>query len=216
MHWNSVPGDWLSVELFPPCGYSARYRPHRTILGIALDRQVGVHSFASDQPQRFDAWPNELAITPKGMETYSASETSGEYLRLAIDVRDQFDRSLSRALSVERRVIVRGNRNIAMNSRQLRRVLMSGVADALIVESLCIGLIGSYVSATQKSKGHHRIALRGDRGNCQRVLEYVEANLEAQLSLVSLAEIADLPVYRFLRSFTAIVGVTPHAWIVDQ
>jgi AraC family transcriptional regulator len=49
-----------------------------------------------------------------------------------------------------------------------------------------------------------------DRGRLRRVLDYIEANLEADLSLEQLAGVACLSRFHFARAFKAAVGLSPH------
>jgi AraC family transcriptional regulator len=45
------------------------------------------------------------------------------------------------------------------------------------------------------------------------VAEYVEANLEASLTISELAEVAGLSEFHFARMFKATTGETPHAFV---
>ena len=49
-----------------------------------------------------------------------------------------------------------------------------------------------------------------DRGRLRRVLDYIEANLEGDLSLDQLAAVACLSRFHFARAFKAAVGRSPH------
>jgi AraC family transcriptional regulator len=49
-----------------------------------------------------------------------------------------------------------------------------------------------------------------DRGRLRRVLDYIEANLEGDLSLEQLAAVACLSRFHFARAFKAAIGRSPH------
>ena len=50
----------------------------------------------------------------------------------------------------------------------------------------------------------------------RRVIEYVEENLQADVSLPTLADVAGLSTYHFLRAFKADMGVTPHQYVIQH
>jgi AraC family transcriptional regulator len=49
-----------------------------------------------------------------------------------------------------------------------------------------------------------------------RVIDYVEANIDQDLRLPALAEIAAMSLYEFARRFTRTIGVSPHAYVVSR
>lgn len=48
------------------------------------------------------------------------------------------------------------------------------------------------------------------------VTDYINDNLELDLSLASLAALVDMSPYSFIRSFKSALGVTPHQYIIEQ
>jgi AraC family transcriptional regulator len=90
-------------------------------------------------------------------------------------------------------------------------------AGRLLVEclanSMAARLIQKHVSTpTALSCGPHT---RGglDRRRLFRVLDYIEANLEGNLSLEGMASIACLSRYHFARAFRQSVGQSPHSYV---
>jgi AraC family transcriptional regulator len=53
-------------------------------------------------------------------------------------------------------------------------------------------------------------------GRFSQVLEYIHANLEAELSIVALARIAQTSPFYFARQFKASMGVTPHQYVLER
>ncbi len=49
-----------------------------------------------------------------------------------------------------------------------------------------------------------------------RVLDHIEADIAEPLRLAELAATAELPLLRFVRSFTRVVGLTPHAYVMER
>lgn len=208
--------EWVKVELLAPRSYSVRYRSDRAVIGVALDRQQGVHSFASDRVRSFDAWPNSLAVTPQGMDTFSESLDGGEYLRLLPDSVVMGQRWLSHNVPSDERIVREGNRRSGMLARSIRRSLISEYPESEDIESMCLALLdSSNFLVHSRSRARHS-SYAGDRSRLQRAMEFAAANLETPLPLNKLANSAEMSLFRFLRCFSATIGMTPHAWIVEQ
>jgi AraC family transcriptional regulator len=88
-------------------------------------------------------------------------------------------------------------------------------AGGLLVEalagSLAARLVQKHVSASSRQSFPSREGL--DRRRLFRVLDYIEANLEGDLTIDRMASIACLSRYHFARSFKQAVGQSPHRYI---
>lgn len=58
----SVDLGWARVSLLPSSSYSIREESRLCVLGLAFERQRGVHSIGDDCRRDFDAWSGDLAI----------------------------------------------------------------------------------------------------------------------------------------------------------
>jgi AraC family transcriptional regulator len=54
---------------------------------------------------------------------------------------------------------------------------------------------------------------RLDRSRLRRVLDYIEANIEADITLADLAKVAGYSQFHFARKFTLALGISPHRYI---
>jgi hypothetical protein len=88
-------------------------------LGIALQRQQGVHAIASDRRVDFDTWPGTLSYTPPGVEVFSESATGGEYLVLRYAAHE------ADAPGPSRRISQHGQRSALQMAQHLRLLLLS-------------------------------------------------------------------------------------------
>jgi AraC family transcriptional regulator len=88
-------------------------------------------------------------------------------------------------------------------------------AGGLLVEalagSLAARLVQKHVNASSRQSYPRREGL--DRRRLFRVLDYIEANLEGDLTIDRIASIACLSRYHFARSFKQAVGQSPHRYI---
>lgn len=85
-------------------------------------------------------------------------------------------------------------------------------ADSLI-QTLTLHLLKNYTSAGSVQENIHG-GLSGYK--LRRVKEFINANLEDDLSLAEIAEVADLSQYHFARSFRKTTGQTPQQYLMQQ
>jgi AraC family transcriptional regulator len=90
-------------------------------------------------------------------------------------------------------------------------------ASSLLIEGLASSLAARLVQkCIRVSTGQSIVPLASgalDRRRLQRVLDYIEANLESDLTLDRMASIACLSRYHFARAFRQAVGQTPHRYV---
>ena len=70
----------------------------------------------------------------------------------------------------------------------------------------------SFHAAKQTPDTFGKLSPRG----IDRVIDYVEAHLDADLTLRALADVASMSVYHFARRFKETVGISPHAYVMAR
>jgi AraC-like DNA-binding protein len=188
------------LELLPAAPYSGRDPRNVQSLGIALERQRGVHAIGSDKRVDFDAWPGVLAYTPPGIDVFSESSVGGEYLVARWEAAD--------AAPVSQRIELPGHRAAMKVARHIRHGILNPRFDPLALEQLTVQFIG----LRPHSLKVHRSASRSVFG---RVLERIADDYPGPLTLADLAESVSQTPLQFLREFTRAVGMTPHAFITE-
>jgi AraC family transcriptional regulator len=108
--------------------------------------------------------------------------------------------------------------------------LLAGIASAIVSElqiqtsagrqlaetlaaSLAARLVQNHVSPSLARPFAHVMREGLDRRRLSRVLDYIEANLEDDLTLDNLASIACLSRFHFARAFNAAIGQPPHRYV---
>lgn len=90
--------------------------------------------------------------------------------------------------------------------------LGSMFADSLI-QSLTLHLLTNYTNASKVP----RVSTGGLSGyRLNRVVEFIDANLENDISLADLATVADLSAFHFSRAFRKSTGKTPQQYVMQQ
>lgn len=101
-------------------------------------------------------------------------------------------------------------------AHELRRVLMQeGEPDRAYLEAVGRALLvrASYVLAHRHPAGERALIAPF---KLRRVVEHIEANLAAPITVAELAEISDLSTAYFARLFRQATGETPHAFILSR
>jgi AraC family transcriptional regulator len=101
--------------------------------------------------------------------------------------------------------------------RELHRETSSG---GLRMDALAVELIGTLAQyhAEVSGRGTPLALAKGmlDRRRLDRVLQYIEANLDTDISVANLAEIACFSLFHFVRAFHMAVGKAPHAYLSER
>ena len=204
---------WANVELFPSAPYSICAASRLCVLGLAFERQRGVHAIGGDGRRDFDAWPGDLAYTTPDVNIFSESMGGGEYL--ALHVAPHLSEPIPDAGLAAPRVVFHGDRRAVRLGARLRQLMVVAQPDALLIEQQAALLWHRGLSLRKLPQGPSgRYDL--ERNIHARVLEYIDDALDGPLGLDELARIAGMPPLRFLRSFASAVGTTPHAYITER
>lgn len=202
---------WARLELLPATPYTINGASSHTSLGLAFARQTGVHAIGNDIRHDFDAWPGDFAISNAGLPMFSESAHGGEYLLMHITNPDL----LAGMSASSPRQIFHGDKQAVMLAWQLRSLLLQKDKDALLLQEkagllLQRGLALSNTSTTACSQYTQDKVLHA------RILDHIEDHLDTTLNLEDLANMADMPLLRFLRSFAHATGTTPHTYITER
>jgi AraC family transcriptional regulator len=82
-----------------------------------------------------------------------------------------------------------------------------------LIQTLILHLLKNYSTANLKQENAHG-GLSGYK--LRRVKEFIDANLEEDLSLAEIAAASDLSQYHFSRAFRASTGLTPQQYLMQQ
>ncbi|MFZ6722595.1 helix-turn-helix domain-containing protein [Undibacterium sp. Ji49W] len=206
--------NWATLELLPAAPYSVNGVSYCPSLGLAFARQTGVHAIDSDVRQDFDAWPGDLALAATGLPVFSESSHGGEYLLMHVtkpDLQPDLHTTLPRQ-------IFRGDKQAVTLAMQLRYLLHQTNCDPLLLEEKAGLFLQRGLKLASLASQHSATAndYAADRTLHGRILDYIEDSLDTQIHLEELASLADMPLLRFLRSFTHATGSTPHAYITER
>ncbi|RZJ62075.1 MAG: AraC family transcriptional regulator [Acidovorax sp.] len=219
----------LQVALLSRRPYSASDPVRTHSVGMALERQRGVHAIGSDRREDFDTWPGTLAYTPPGVDVFSESATGGEYLVVRWSGGVVEEPGGHRG--AYRRIEGTGHAQALLAAQHLRRLFLEPAPDALAVEQATLDFVGlagrvgstglagldglDGIDGWAKRSGRKSGADRPLRTVYGRVLDRIASDHAQPLTIAQLAQAEGKAPLRFLREFTQLVGMTPHAFIVE-
>ena len=199
----------FTVELLPGATYAARDASHLAALGVALERQRGVHAVGSDRRTDFDTWAGTASLTPPGVDVYSESDAGGEYLavRWAAGVDD--------AQLPAQRVQRAAQAALLRQAFRVRAAMLASDDDAQLDAALQPLLaFGAELLAPSDTRD-----VRQPQARYAPVLQCIDDRLADGADALSLAALAartgESPL-RFLRGFRQATGMTPHAYIAER
>lgn len=201
---------WARIALLPSAPYTVCDQPPTHVLGLAFERQRGLHAVGGERRRDFDAWPGDLAYTAPGVEMFSESPLGGEYLTLHVG-----REALSGPGPHAPRSVFHGHRRALGLGWQLRRLMLAEAPRLALIEAHAAQLLDSgwqLLSEPRRPPGTYA----ADRPRHARVLEHIDDAIDTPLPLQELAALAQMPLLRFLRSFSSVVGCTPHAYITER
>jgi len=151
-------------------------------------------------------WTSDIEVTHLYLTHDKLAKTSGEMYDRDID-----EVKLRDVLKIDDPMLRHG---IAALANEIRSDHLGGrlYVDAITTQ-ICIQILRRYAS----------VAFRENQGPCglspiqaKMVEEYIEVNLDQQLSLDELAEVAHISSSHFLRQFKQRFGVAPHSYVVQR
>ncbi len=177
--------------------------------------------------QQVVARPGTIWLCPAGI-CEEATRLSGDmpevlhvylpphsFLRLHTEGRTNFRaQDLRYQSKISNDAVLRHTSNIV---RELREETSSG---GLKMDALAVELIGALAQdhAETADPGPPLALAKGilDRRRLDRVLEYIEANLDSDISVSALAEAACFSLFHFVRAFHLATGRAPHAYLSER
>ena len=209
----------FSVASLPPGEIELHIASAKACIEVHADGPPGRYGVNSDRIQSYEPQPGSVFYLPAGTGFRLQCINTKRNLIL------HFDPCRIDEL-VGDRMIGAGTRDRPLLWEQHAEIgalasLTSGHLNAgsginrLYVESLATAILALTFTI---AGGGHAVA-RSARGLDQRmarVCDYIEAHLGEKLELAEMAAVACLSPFHFLRSFKAIIGDTPHQYVVRR
>lgn len=210
--------DEFLVELVPGGARKINVRLSDTFASISFGPDEGRSSLAGDRLRKFDRRPYEYIVTPPNFPLVGESTGAPEVL-VFVFAFEAIKPSVAAALQVkedmlEQRVIIGDPKPFTteLAQRIRRHMLVHGMSSDYL-RSLCFLLLVEMMRVPP----NQRQSARGgklDDAVLKMVLNYIDANLNDDLSLDKLAELSGVLTHQFARAFKSKVGESPHHYVL--
>lgn len=213
-----IPG--VTVELNPPGSLESQVVLSRHALILNFGYAEAWASAGSDRSRRLTFRPYSLSYLPKGTDLANRNEKTSEFLMLGIDDAFLADwRPDYLDTHADRCVFDCVSPGIADLARSMRRLVIAApdAADPMAAETMAGDLVahlGAALLARAAPEAPRTTEL--DRRRLRHVLDLVEADLAADLSVADLARSVGVSAPHFAHAFKAALGQPPHAFVLER
>ena len=191
-------------------------------VNLSLDGTLFTHRHTSNGKNRHDiANSDSMCMMPVGQTLEAAWK--GEYEYVAVDFSQKYLSKMATEMNLSPNIEL--NETVAPKDQLLQHLSLAFLAETEKPESssnlytdsishtLMFHLIKHYTNAVIQAKQ----LLGGLAGyKLRRVTEFINDNLEKDLTISEISDVADLSYFHFARSFRRTLGVTPQQYITQQ
>lgn len=208
------------VELVPSGPRSFNVRLAETFASISFSADEGRSSLAGDRLRRYDRRPYEYIVTPPNFPLRGESDAAPEVLVLVFrleEVRNEVAAALQIAESIlEPRVIIGGPKRFTTElAQRIRRHMLVHDVSTEYLRALSLVLLIEMLRLPPQQQRTGRGSKLKDEV-LKFVLNFIDTNLDADLSLEALARLSGVVTHRFVRAFKKKVGETPHHYVLNR
>ena len=212
--------DNFYIELVPPGARTLNLRLPTNLATISFSSDEGRSSLAGDRLRNYDRRPYEYIVVPSKFPVRGKSEAAPEVLCFIFPF-DDLKEEIAAALQIseemlEPRVIIGGPKPFTTElAQRIRRHILQEATPNQYLRALCIVLIVEMMRIPPEQLRTGRSATLDGRV-LQMVLNYIDANLDADLSLEALAGLAGVLTHQFARAFKKTTGEPPHHYVLSR
>lgn len=212
--------DNFLVELVPSGPRRMNFRLRESFASISFDADEGHSSLAGDRLRPYDRRPYEFIVVPPDFPLRGESDGAPEVLAFVFDF-ETICPDVAAGLQVppatlESRVIIGAPKPLITElAQRIRRHILSGDVTADYLRSLCMVMLVEMTRPPKGSRSGGRVETLGE-DVLGYVLTFIDANLDADLSLDMLAQMSGVVTHSFARSFKIKTGEPPHQYVVTR
>ena len=210
--------DEFLVELVPSGERKINLRLSNTFASISFGPDEGRSSLAGDRLRKFDRRPYEYIVTPPNFPLIGESTGAPEVLVFVFSF-EIIRPSVAAALQVgeemlEQRVIIGDPKPFTTElAQRIRRHMLIHNMSSDYLYSLCFLLLVEMLRVPPTQRQSARSS-KLDDAVLKMILGYIDANLNDDLSLDKLAELAGVLTHQFARAFKNAIGDSPHHYVL--
>jgi AraC family transcriptional regulator len=210
-----VPGGLVQVTIGEPGGRMQLEAVPAHVLMFNLSPVQALWQARDGRTFVSDMLRGEITLMPAGVTSEWSWNSTCDRLDVAVLPEVFGD---GRSMEVVDRFLFRDGQLASICRHLYKEISLDATADRLYLESLVMELAS--VLQRRYSRGSCQksdIASGGlTRAQARRVLEYIESNLECEITLRELSGILDLSPFHFARMFKYTMQAAPHRYVLDR
>ena len=208
------------VELVPAGERVFNVKLPHALATISFNADEGASSLAGERLRPYERRPYEYIVAPANFPLRGQSIAAPEVLVFGFDF-DALKADVAAANQMspeilEPRVIIGGPKPFTTElAQRLRRHMRSDAVSQDYIHAVAFALIVEMLRLPTRQRVTGRGETLDDRV-LRSILDYVDANLDANLSLETLAGLAGVLTHQFGRAFKRKVGLPPHKYVLGR
>jgi AraC family transcriptional regulator len=215
-HW------WFSESVYVPVGHKVEFRfegsAHLLVLYNEGLRRSGETSIDDLQLSRLRSFVHKLTFVPAGC-AYCEWHETGASTRITFLYLDPaaFRMSEEGKSGCPPRIYFEDSL-VWETASKLKNTIENGKAKCMPYLEALSGVLAHELSRVGLEVHHEPAVSRGGLASWQKraVVEYIEAHLDEQISLLKLAELTRLSLHHFCRAFKQSFGIPAHQYQVQR
>jgi AraC family transcriptional regulator len=195
---------------------------HRTHVSLFTKGQLSFRAHNPKGARDFVGRAGSVCVFPSGFDETRFSIAGSKFEAIVVELDPARVEALAghkspAATGALTPQIVVEHPNIAGLLRSMASEVAQGCPNgALYGQSLSLGL-ASYLSSRFSVKRRKRKPLRGlSQDQARQVVDYIQANIDCELTLFDLAELVQVSPRQFFRTFSKTFGTTPHRYVMNE
>ncbi len=216
-HWIETPS--LIVALVPPGNLEVNIISPFELISTRFEIGHGIAAFNSDKLETYWSQPGGFDVVPSS-STYRSIETAGSFIILAYKqpLASRIVGEYTNGKDVE---LIPGQVQASAKGLSLGQAVRDFFADrhvggALYLESLATLIMGHIIRHRSNVSGQlKRVPDFLAVNKLKTAIEYIQDNLQSELSLDGIAGTVGLSSYYFAHTFKATTGIPPYQYVLQ-
>jgi AraC family transcriptional regulator len=192
---------------------------HRTHVSLFTKGQLSfrVHNPRGDQ--EFVARPGSVCVFPGGFDETHFAIAGSDFQAIVVELDPARVQQLlghKRLVALAPKIVAQ-DEYIAILLRKMASEVVQGCPRRALYGHLLSLELAAYLAATSPLRRRRKNTFgKLAPSETRQVADYIHANLDCELSLFDLAQIAQLSPRQFVRAFSKTFGSTPHQYVIKQ
>ena len=209
------------IKVLPPVEsdevYEMDYTTDCEVLGIATSRALTYGSFGGSKLKKYGYDTNDTFYLSRGIHSFTQAKLdhSALVVEFKSELKERFYDDLAQTFRFDDPILSQpGLPNGHLHAAMITDFLGSdGYGGRLRADSILNLLLCDFGRTMERKPDEHKTNCLSDAA-IRRVMEYVDAHIDDQISVECLAKLVNISPFHFSRLFKATTGLPPHSYVI--